>query len=1234
MLTVVAKPHPYRDGIRRFQMPAGGTVVDILLEVAKRGDVSPSLLRYAAVTVDEGKVPADLWDRVRPRDGRTVVVNALPGDDFASLFVSLVGFALSAWVPPLGGLALGGVNIGQLVVRGAITLATSLIAQAVAPSPRQSLSGGRDDAPTASYTITGTRNEARPYQPVPIIYGRILNFHPPLAALPYTETWTADQQYIRMLFACEGQVAFSNLKVGDTWIGSLKNTSYEIRTGASTDTDPGLFPRQVREQGLSVELRQVQGYTYRNTEPDTDEVSIEIVFPNGMGRVTDRNVKFGITVQFQVLYYGPGMSGYNAAPLEYDAGGGVTLNGNGIFSIAGYSKAAVRRSVRFRVPRGQYSVGVARVTVDDQSDNVGDNQSTTFETSYLSTIRSIQYQAPLNRDGLALIAVRAQASDQLNGIIDTLNCTAQRLLPIWNGSTWSAPTATRNPAWAFCDVLRGPGNARPLDDSRLDLPTILAWAQACDSLGVTFDAVIAERRSVWEMLQDIAATGYASPTVRDGKFSVVYDGPRTVPVQHFSPRNSRNFQVTRLFGDLPHVLLVRFPNQATLHQIDEIRVYDDGYTAATATREEVLDLPYTTSATQAYRAARRYLAAARLRPRIVSIETDLEFLICERGDLVRVTHDTALIGLGAARVKSLALDGGGNLTGVTLDQAQIVGSASYALRFRTATGATIYAPVTAAAGEQVVFTLTTPIASGDPMPAVGDHALFGEAGRESAEFLVRSIEPRADLTATLTLVDYAPAIFNAANGPIPDYNPQITLRPTLQRRQPPKPVILSVDSDEDALIAQADGTLLARILIAFEVRQTVDTLPAARVAVRWREADSAADPHYMYQPAAAGQVSIMPVEEGRTYQVEIRSESEYGLTSEWATVTHTVIGKTTPPPAVESLYRQRDAITWDYPSPPRDLAGFRLRAHYGTATDWASARALHPGLVPGPPFSIADLDGTQTILICAVDTSGNESSPPARLVLNLGDPIVSNVLLTQDEHPSWTGAIDGGTVSGGLLEADSTAGFWAPDTAVFWPASGAAVFWPTDTFEALTYVARYTPIADHLGAVVKLGLDVAGTYAVDYRIAASPDFWPASGAATFWGVDGDLFWAAETIQAWQPWPGVIGPIASTAQEFDIRVTVAGGLTQGVLTELSIIVDVPDVIEYFEDVAISAGGTRLPITKTYRAITSVQVTVQDDGGTAASALIVDKNAASGPLIKTINTSRVGVSGTIDAVVQGY
>lgn len=1233
MLKIVARAHPFREQVLRYAVPAGATVAELLADVVARAQVSPGLLAYAAVTIDEAKVPAELWAAVRPKDGREIVVNALPGDDFGSLFVTLAGFALGAFIPPLGGLTLAGVNIGQLVVRGAITLATSLVAQAIAPSPRQTLSGGRDDAPTASYSITGTRNEARPYGVVPIVYGRILNYHPPLAALPYTETWSADQQYIRMLFGIEGQASFSNIKVGDTPIGNLKNTTYETRTGASTDTDPGLFPRQVREQSLSVELRQVNGFTYRTTEADTDEVSIEIVFPNGMGRVTDRNVKFGINVQFQVLYHGAGMSGYNAAPLQSDVGSGVTINGGGVFTISGYSKAAVRRSVRFLVARGQYSVGVARITVDDQSDNTGDNQSTTFEASYLSTIRSIQYQAPINRDGLALIAVRAQASDQLNGVIDTLNCTVQRLLPIWNGSTWSSPQATRNPAWAFCDVLRGPGNARALGDDRIDLATIRTWAQACDAQGLTFDAVIAERRSVWEMLQEIAATGFASPTVRDGQFSVVHDTTRTVPVQHFSPRNSRNFQVTRLYGDLPHVLKVRFPNERTLHQIDEIHVYDDGYTAATATREEVLDLPYTTSASLAHRAARRYLATARLRPRVVSIDTDIEFLICERGDLVRVTHDTALIGLGAARVKALTLDGGGNLTAVTLDAAQIVGSASYALRFRTATGATIYAPVTAATGEQVTFTFATPIASGESMPAIGDHALYGQAGEESREFLVRSIEPHADLSATLTLVDYAPAIFTAASGPIPDYDPGITLRPILQRSQPPKPAILSVDSDEDALIRLGDGTLLDRILIAYEVRQTVDTLPAVRVAVRWREVDSAADPQYLYQPIAAGQISLLPVETGVAYQIEIRSESAYGMTSEWATITHTVVGKGAPPPAVQTLYRQRSMITWDYPDPPLDLGGFRVKAHYGTATDWASARALHAGLVAGPPYDIGELDGTQVVLVCAVDTSGNESSPPAQITLNLGDPIVTNVLLTQDEHPAWSGSITGGTVSAGLLEADSTTLFWGPDVALFWPASGAATFWPTDTFLDLVYVARYTPITDHIGAVVKLALDVTGTYVVDYRIAVSPTFW-ASDPSTFWGTDSDDFWAAETFGAWQPWPGVLGPIDSTAEEYDLRVSVAGSLTQGVLTELSLLVDVPDILEYLEDVAISSGGTRLPITRTYRVITSVQITVQDDGGTAASALILDKDATLGPNIKTINTSRTGVNGTVDAVVQGY
>jgi len=90
----------------------------------------------------------------------------------------------------------------------------------------------------------------------------------------------------------------------------------------------------------------------------------------------------------------------------------------------------------------------------------------------------------------------------------------------------------------------------------------------------------------------------------------------------------------------------------------------------------------------------------------------------------------------------------------------------------------------------------------------------------------------------------------------------------------------------------------------------------------------------------------------------------------------------------------------------------------------------------------------------------------------------------------------------------------------------------------------------------------------------------------------------------------------------------------IIQEITTRLDVPDVEERFGDVSVAAGGTRLPIVADYRMITVVNLTLQDDGGTAVTARVIDKDTVNGPLVRVYDDTGTSVSGTIDAIVQGY
>lgn len=1230
---VMVKRKPFTDECDLFAMGRGCSVEDVLLEAAYRSKLPVARFAEAMAIIDGEVIPKERWVSVRPHPGQTLIVSIIPGLPALPLV-----FAVAAAAAPTAlGLAAG--SFAAIAVSAGISIVGALIMMAISPVPRQSNSAP-DKKENAVNSIQGVGNEARPYGPIPRLFGHLVNYFPPLATNYYTELSRNNHQYLRVVFCFGyGPVRISDIKIGTTPIENFEGVTMEFNAGYDTDEPLSLFPAQVREQSLSIELRQTNGWSQRRTEIDTDEASLDVIFPSGLQRIGAQKAKFNLEVEFEVQYKLSSASSWTAASLESD-GKSLTMSGPGRFAIRGNTKVALRRTVRVELPaRGRYDIQIRRLTTDDQSTSEGKNQTITVEQSYWTVLRSHRNEHPINKTGLALLALRMRSSDQLNGLVDRLNATVDPLIPVWNGSTWTN-RVTQNPAWAYCEVLRGAANDRAVADDRINLVKMLELATYCTDEDITFDGALEDQASVYDRLQDIAGTANSSVSRSSGPFSVVIDNERDTTIQHFTEVNSWDFSSTKILSRRPHAVKVRFPNIRTLRMWDEIYVYDSGYDASNATLFETIELPYTSYANQAYRRARRALYMARLRPEIYSITVDAEHIVATPGDLVRVVHSVMLAGIGAARVASLDTSGADTL-GVTLDAPfPMAGGTSYALRFRLANGDSLLVPVDTVAGSSADFTFTTAVTTVDG-PAAGDLALFGESGAESIEMIVRSVEPTSDLVARITLVDYSPEIFTSAHGPIPEFDPQITIPPIVNRGIPPAPSVTSIASDETVLIRASDGTLTSRILIGITVDLTTAEVPVDDFQVRYRPADTDQDFDYLGSvPGSAGSASVMPVDDGVTYDIEIRSRFA-GQPSAWTIISHTVIGKTTPPPDVEMLYRQGDFITWPYADAPLDHAGFLVRANFGTADSWGTGQILHQGFLTTASLDISSWHSTMTFMVKAVDTSGIEAETAATLTINLGDLLVANNVDTQSEAPGFTGTITGGTVGGGVLQADLLASpaFWPADGDPFWPADGDP-FWPTSTYDELTYTVRWSPASDVLNdGILRIDTTVTGTYVIEYREATSAPFWPADGDP-FWPADGDPFWAAETIGEYTPWTGKLGPFDTTARAYDFRVTVRGGSVQGEITQFDLIVDVPDIVEHFDDfVSAATTGTRLTLTKTYRAIDNISITRQDDGvSTAIEVAWIDKQAnpgaAGGPLIRGFDLAHAVVQANSDITVQGH
>jgi hypothetical protein len=179
-----------------------------------------------------------------------------------------------------------------------------------------------------------------------------------------------------------------------------------------------------------------------------------------------------------------------------------------------------------------------------------------------------------------------------------------------------------------------------------------------------------------------------------------------------------------------------------------------------AEKFEQINLPGVTNPDQIRYFARWHLAQLKLRPEVYTINVDFEYLVCTRGDLVKVTHDIPLWGAGSARIKSIS----GST--ITLTEPILLNSAKlYSVLIRTNNKdaqnneiVSISRDINSVLSSNYYDTIT--ISSGNLTGAEVDNLIMiGERQKVTQDLIVLSIQPSNNLSATITLTDYSPEIY-------------------------------------------------------------------------------------------------------------------------------------------------------------------------------------------------------------------------------------------------------------------------------------------------------------------------------------------------------------------------------------------------------------------------------------------------------------------------------------------
>jgi len=476
-------------------------------------------------------------------------------------------------------------------------------------------------------------------------------------------------------------------------------------------------------------------------------------------------------------------------------------------------------------------------------------------------------------------------------------------------------------------------------------------------------------------------------------------------------------------------------------------------------------------------------------------------------------------------------------------------------------------------------------------------------------FMVMDIDINLASGVSLTLREDAEAIYTW------DYNEQIAITPppavTLPDPRPTLPTDLTVTEELYATNPVAD--FKTRAILEW----TGDTDRQTWYDVEYKL--SADSDWIVARSDFRGEYATVEDMTPETYDFRVRSMNAIGQYSDWVAETAVVIaGKTAPPPDVGTLYIDNGVLSWGYSNAPIDLAGFEVRAHQGNRSTWADAVVLHAGVVTVSRFDVTDqMFSQRTFLVKAVDTSGNYSTNAATVLLNLGDPVINNVILTHSEAPGWNGYVGDWTVNGSdQLEASQIGGFYNAGSSIFYNQTSTALFYD-DEYDRLDYEFEYIVDAADVGAQITLTALVND--ADSYRLGYVPPSLPFPG---FSGSVGYL-----------EFPGAIRAEEGTYL-FRLTIPAQFGGTPPTVDDIIVSLDVEDVTESLEDVAIANTGTRLPITKTYRGIAHVGLTLQTDGSGAVSLKLDDKDPDDGPLVYAYNSAGTAVATTIDAFIRGY
>lgn len=813
-LPIVVTPEAFGRGSFDLAVIEGLTVRGALVEAVKAG-LPVNLLDRTEIYIDGARLPREVaLDRVL-KAGELIhfVVEPLGGGggggkDIGQILVSLAVLAVSSWI---GGMALFASNQAMLVAK--LIARTALQVGVLVGGAALVSSMGQRDTPARAndrYALQSASNQYRQWGTMPLALGEVVAA-PDLAVKTFTQSEGDDVWLYGILGVHYGPCEVSEVKIGDTLVSTMGPGDFRM----VQHLEPGprafqLYPNDVDQLDLQEELQATPSSAtplVRAASSDGSRFGFDFFLPAGLHFQKDDGRLIDAAVSVAVRYRPIDMTGAATGPWQ----NGPTM------SRRARSKDPMRITHWVSLPHGRYEFELTRSRPDDDNAKRQDR-------ILLSAIKAVAFRKPVTDETLSLIefAVRASAINQ--GGLAPITCRIKPKCPTWTGSGWGPAVATSNPAALARWLLTGPAPAKPLLPAQADL-RLRAWSGLCEQYDWKCHVYLTETKTQAEVLQILE---------RAGRAWLFWDGvqvaaspwvEKPAPRQLFTRANLRDHRWEIAYPDPVHALRVEFLNLEKGGEADELFVYADGYGEVAdpangikaATLVEALRLDGQATPNRAFRDGRWALGSLKLQRRVDTWTADIEHLVSQYGDRVRLAWRRPLNGAEArVRCRRWSADGSA-VIGLRLTQpVRMEAGQEYAADLRTKNGLHVSVPVETFAGETREIRFTD---ARNPAlcPQADDLIAFGVSERVSEDVEIVGIEPGENLTAVITGVRYvAPQLMAGETGPIPSLPSRLSGD---RNANPPRPTLLGVQEDAHGVrVSFAIPTWRGAPISAFTVR--------------------------------------------------------------------------------------------------------------------------------------------------------------------------------------------------------------------------------------------------------------------------------------------------------------------------------------------------------------------------------------------------------------------------------